>query len=292
MSITVPDEQKLAEISGEVAAIVVAARQIEVSTPEQASDATAFLAEIKASKMRNERARKFLVDPLNIQIKKINALFKETTTPLDVADRFVRRKVLDYQREQERLRAEEQARLDAQRRAEEEAAAAERQRAEEAARAAEREAAEAERKRQAQRGKRRKEIAAMDDDELAMLIEGQHGDVDMRLAEEEAAARKQACEAQERAEVARREAEEALQRSIALQAAPALQVAAAAPLAAAVGSASVRREWRATIVCADQVPREYMDINMPAIRAAVRRGVREIPGVKIEQVGGLAVRAR
>lgn len=297
MSVAVqsPDEsQKLAEVSSEVSAVVARAREIEVGTDAQAQDATAFLAELKAAKDRSERARRFLIDPLNAHVKKINDQIKADIAPLDEANQLVRRKVLDYRSEQERLRVEEQARLDAARKMEEEAAAAERRHAEEEAAAAEREAAEAARERQAllaaAKNKRRKQLADMSPGELRELVRNGVQD-DMMMAVEEINARDQAQKAQERAANARREAEEALQRSIAAQAAPPPRAAAPAKLAAAAGSAAVRRDWKATIIDEAQVPRRYLIIDMKLINADVRAGVREIPGCRIEQVQGLAVRA-
>lgn len=55
-------------------------------------------------------------------------------------------------------------------------------------------------------------------------------------------------------------------------------------------STSVRKTWKATVVDPFEIPREYLSVNEKAINAAVKRGVREIPGVVIEQVESLAVR--
>jgi hypothetical protein len=295
----IPDEQqKLAEVSSEVSGVVAQAHAITVETPAQAEEATGILVTIKSTKARSERARKYLIELPTLQITRLNAVFKETTEPLAEADRIVRGKVLAFRQEQERERADEQARLDAQRKAAEEVAAAERRRAEEEAARAEREAIEAERKRQEQSGKRRRELAAMSDDELLAVLHEHESDPFPKAVAETARvraefkSRTEAIEAQQRAEDARREAEEATQASIAAQSAPAPRAAAPAPLAADSGSAAVRREWKATIVDVYRLPREYLTADTKAINAAVREGVREIPGVRIEQVSGLSVRAR
>jgi hypothetical protein len=294
VSAPVAEQDKLGEVIAEVATVVEQARAIEVRTPEEASAATAFLSEISTAKRRGEAARKFLVDPLNAHVKRINAEFKDTAAPLDEADQLVRGKVLGYQREQQRLAEEQQARLDAERRAAEEAAEAERQRAAAEAAEAERVAREREEARQAQlreaANERAREIAAMRDDEVAALAQGPEGHIDVRLAGQEIESRRRAFEAREQAERARREAEEATQRQIAAASAPA-QTAEVAPLAAANGSASVRKEWKATVVDESLVPREYWLIDEKKINKVVKAGVREIPGVKIEQVEGLSVRA-
>jgi colicin import membrane protein len=295
VSATVPDEEtKLAEIAGDVAAVVVAARQIKVSTPQQAQDATAFLAEIKAEKTRAERARTFIVGPLNEQVRRINAKFKEAAEPLAEADQLVRRKVLRFHQEQERQLEREQARLDAQRRMEEKAAAAERQRAEKAARVAEREAEEAAARAREAAGADRAELETLTTADLAAIARGvaEAGRSPSPAERKIAASIVTERQAAKRAAEARREAEEATQRSIATQAAPALTVAPPPPLAAAAGSASVRQRWVATVEDETKVPREYLKIDMAKINLAVREGERSIPGVRIEQVAGLAVRAR
>jgi hypothetical protein len=273
--VQVPDETaKLAEVASEVSAVVARAREIEVSTDAQAQEATGFLAEIKAAKARGERARKFLVEPLNNHVRAINARFKETAGPLDEADQLVRGKLQRFILEQARTREREQARLDEERRVAEERAAAERKRAWEEAQRAEREAEEA----AADTTIPREVLATLHDGQLRAFVDagGRRGDC-ARLEME--------------ARQARRIAEEATQADIAAQSAPAVQVAPAAPLATDAGKASVRQTWKAVIVDESRLPREFLMPNKPEINAAVRRGVRDIPGVRIEQVTGLAVRA-
>jgi hypothetical protein len=57
------------------------------------------------------------------------------------------------------------------------------------------------------------------------------------------------------------------------------------------GTASVRKTWEFEIVDASKLPPAFLMPNEQAIRAAVRAGSREIPGVRIFQSDGLAVRA-
>jgi hypothetical protein len=47
------------------------------------------------------------------------------------------------------------------------------------------------------------------------------------------------------------------------------------------GSASQRKEWTFEVVDPQEVPREYLLVDERAIRDAVRRGIRQIPGVNI-----------
>jgi fused signal recognition particle receptor len=290
----VPAEQeKVQEVATHVSSVVEAAQAIEVRTPEHASYAAGFLTEIASAKRQSEVARRVLVDPLNAHVKTINDLFTPKKESLDEADKLVRGKVLTFQQQQKRQQEAEQARLDAIRRGEEEKAEAERRRLAHEAAEAERIATEAEAKRQAEMAarasERRQEIAAMNSDALGVLLgDSEASDEDSRMAQEESHARKTAREAQESAAKARQEAEEAQQREIAVKSAPALAVATPTSLAGVSG----RTEWKGTVIDESQVPREYLVVDMKKINAVVKAGVREIPGVKIEQVAGLAVRAQ
>lgn len=290
-----PTEQEtVAQVDQEVSSVIERARAIEVRTPEQAQAATEFLAEIQSAKRKGETARKFLVDPLNAHVKAINARFKQSAVPLDEADQLVREKVLVYTREQEHARLAEQRRLDVERREAEEAAEADRRRKAKEAADAERAAAEAEAKRQAevaeQKDEKRRLIAAMDEESLAALIAADGSPADeVGMATEEVEARRRAREAQEHAARARQEAEEAQQREIATKSAPTMS-AAVTSLDSRRGSASVRKEWKATVVDKSKVPDEYLIVDQAKLNKVVKAGVREIPGVQIEQVEGLAVR--
>jgi hypothetical protein len=220
--------------------------------------------------------------------------------PLDEADGLVRAKLLAFQEAEAAALATRQAEEDAERREREAAAEAERQRqADEAARV-EREAREAEERRQAElratASERAREMALMNDDELHTLAEagviddGSDAARDAQLAEQELASRRSARAAQILADDARRRAEEATQVSIAAQSAPAVRVTPTS-LTARSGSASAVKRWTGVVEDESLVPREYLIVDQKAINAAVKAGVREIPGVKIEQVSGLSVRA-
>lgn len=58
------------------------------------------------------------------------------------------------------------------------------------------------------------------------------------------------------------------------------------------GSASLTQTWDFEIMDPEQVPRAFLSVNEQAIRGAVRGGARSIPGVRIFQKDGIAVRAR
>lgn len=286
-----PQEAEVVEV---VNATVAQARELTVATPEQARAAVEFLAHIADARRKNENARVFLVKPMNDHVKQINDRFKANAVPLDEADGLVRGKLLAFSQEEQRRLAAEQARIDMERRAREEAAEAERRRQAEEAAAAERQAREVEEARQAQlrqaENERAREIATMSDEELSKLAVGSETESDVRLAEQEMSARLTRREAEQRAAEARRLAEEAQQREISAKSAPAT-IATTTELSAGNGRASTRKRWVATVIDETRVPREYLSIDQKAINAAVKAGVREIPGVTIEQQDELAIRS-
>ena len=59
-----------------------------------------------------------------------------------------------------------------------------------------------------------------------------------------------------------------------------------------MGSVTTKTVWDFEIVDEDKVPRSFMIVNEKAIRAAVKAGVRNIPGVKVFQKEEFAVRAK
>jgi hypothetical protein len=59
-----------------------------------------------------------------------------------------------------------------------------------------------------------------------------------------------------------------------------------------VGTASVRLTWTYEVVNLDEVPREYLVLHAAAVTRAIRDGVRAIPGLRIYQQEGVAMRAR
>jgi hypothetical protein len=290
------EQQQVTEVGARAQSLVGQAHTLQVRTPEEAQAATGFLSAIAKAKREAEKARKFIVDPMNQHVKRINDSFKERTAPLAEADRIAREKVLAYQQEAERKAREEQERIDRKRREAEANAEAERQKAVEEAQAAERAAREAEEHRQAGiaagADARRAEIAQMGEQELLSLCDTEPEAPDALMAAEQINARTVAREAQERATQAEQAAEEARQREIAAKSAPATAVAAPTALVSTSGSASARKRWVAEVVHVDLVPRQYLVVDQAALNAAVRSGAREIPGVLIEQRSELSVRAR
>jgi hypothetical protein len=305
-AVATPEEKaKVGVVEDSVVSVVAAAESLQVRNAAEAEQAAGVLARIAGEKKRAEEARTFLVRPLNEHVKAINERFRGPRQMLERADNIIRRKVIAFQQEQERRREEEQARLDAERRVREEEAEQERRRAEAKAReereAAAREAARAEAEARAAERRRQEEIAAhaselerqaaqMDDEHLRRHA-GAATEISQIAQRRETARRAQeeAAAARQREEEAR--AREAEERSRPLPERPRATVAPAGPIRSGRSSASQRKVWKATSIDVARLPAEYLMPNEKAINGAIRRGVRMIPGVTIEQVPELSVRA-
>lgn len=263
-----PDQMELSpeveEKATAVASAAVEARRraeaMQVTNDEEASAAAALLRDVATRRKTAEKERTSLKAPILEAGRRLDARFKEVMEPFDAVDEVLRGKLGTYQREQEQKRLAEQKRLEDERLARE---------------AAEREARE---KAEAEEKKRREQAEA-----------------DAREAEklaQEARDEEERAQAEELREQSEREAEEARQRQEAIATAPPpapLPKAEVEPAAAPTG-VQMKKVWKATVVDVGAVPREYLEVDEVKIRAAVRAGVREIPGVRIEQVDQMAVR--
>jgi len=72
--------------------------------------------------------------------------------------------------------------------------------------------------------------------------------------------------------------------------APATEVPKAAR--SIIGSAAFSKEWKFEIVNESLIPREYMSPDEKKIRAVIKAGIREIPGIRIYQEDSMSVRVR
>lgn len=252
-----PHEQEITtRVLDSTASLVDDARAVQVRDDEEAELATDFLSMIAGERKRAEDARTFLVKPLNDHVKMINARFKGPAEILKQADAIVREKVLSYRADVERRRQEEIRRLEAEER---ERVRVERE-AQESREAAARELAE----RAAAEARRAEEAARADEGALAQAA----------AAAEFAAATA------------------ALEQQRAAAPPPAALPIRAPAQRHTLGSAASRKRWVGVVVEPRLVPREYLVVDQAAINAAVKRGVRTIPGVLIEERDELAVRAR
>lgn len=108
------ETKAIAVIRREAGSLVDTAHSLVISDEGSAITANDLLTFVATAKKKLEAQRVFLVKPLNDHVKNINAEFKEWVKPLDKADKVVRGKMLDFQREQEALRIEVE-RLEAER---------------------------------------------------------------------------------------------------------------------------------------------------------------------------------
>jgi hypothetical protein len=111
-----------------------------------------------------------------------------------------------------------------------------------------------------------------------------HVELERRKAEEEA--RRQAEEEQKRLD--------AEAKAAGVEAPVVPEVLPAKPETAAVrteaGTSFQRKTWTFNVENMDQVPREYMLLNESAVRAAIKNGVRSIPGLKIYETSSTVIR--
>lgn len=258
-------DQKVAEVESRVAQAQAQANAIEVRNAGEANAATEILSTFAKQRREAETERRALVGPLNATVRRLNLRFKESLAPLDAADKTIRQKVTTYTAEQERIRREEEARLERERQERERKAREERERQEAEARAR-REAAEREAREAA-------ELAAQDA-EVAQLAE-------------EAA---QALEEAKTAESAIASLSEPVLPRAIVPETPAMQSES--------GAVSTRKRWVVKSIVLPLLPDDYKIADEKAITAALRESVREtnappeIPGIVFEQVSELAVRAK
>jgi len=203
-------DERFQTLAGDTLALLSHAQGIEIANDAQDAEAKAFLAQLHTASKRWEELRHWFVDPLNRQVKEINARFKAAADPVGEAEGLVKDKVAVYFRVRQEAARKEQERL--------------------------RRAAEAKAARQAARA------AARGEEPPAPTI------------------------------------------PLPSVAAPEKTVRTAA------GSVTVRRVWRFEVLDETAVPREWLMVNEKAIGAAVKAGIRSIPGVSIYQAEEVAVR--
>lgn len=252
-------DEKAAEVQSQVAAATAQAEAMQVRDQAEADMAATFLRDVKRRRSAAEAERKRLKEPILEAGRRIDQTFKDAMAPFDAADKIVRGKLGTYTAEQERIRREEEERLERERQERERKAREARER---------QEAEERQRREQAER--------------------------EQREAEEEAAKAKSEADreaAEALAAEAARAAEEASVAESAIASLPEVQmpkaVVAAPPKQEGI---STRKVWKAEVIDDAAVPRDYLVVDEKAIRAAVKSGVREIPGVRIYSVDEMAVR--
>lgn len=304
-----PEEQeRLNRLNDAIASIVQAAQSIEVRNENEANWAVEFLSNVAREKKAAENARHVVVDPLTAHVKFLNEHFKRAVIPLEKADAIVRPKVVAYQQELDRKRLEAEARLRAEedrlrveaeeeKRRDEDKARKQREEASRAAALAEAEAQASERAREESASAIEHEMTELSSITLTSIIDNDSTSPRAQAAEAVMARRREHRAAEARALGARESAEKAELHEREAHGRPPVEVprmeaAVAAPMRGLSGAASMRSRWKGTVEDPEKVPRKYMIVDQKGIDADVRAGVREIPGVRIEQVKGLQVRAK
>lgn len=236
----------------EVKALTVQTEQFEalaltykVATPVQYADAGEQLKQVKAAMKRLDDLRKGMTRPLDVAKKAIMDFFRAPEEKLVRAESGIKRAMIAYSDEQERIRREEQRKA-------EEAARKERERLEAVAREAERKARE---KADAERKAAEAAAAAGRAAEAAKLMA-------------------KAAATEERAAV---KAEEAAQQA-SMVVAPIIQREPQK-----IAGISNRETWRFEVLDASLVPREFLTVDEHKIRkyVAAMKGDAKIAGVRI-----------
>jgi hypothetical protein len=212
---------KLELMAGEIEDIGSAATSQPITTIEGAGQAAELIARGVIAIKELEALRRSHTDPLNVQVKTVNGIFKRLTEPLEqLVGRGGRleKLILAFRMEERKKREREEAEL-----------------------------------------RRKQEAAAKAEADALAKAE----------AAKSEAARKRALE--QAAEASRQQTD--------------LALATTPPITKGVrtdsGSVTEREVWIFEVVKPTEVPREYLCVDEAQIRAAVKAGVRQIPGVNI-----------
>jgi chemotaxis protein histidine kinase CheA len=111
--------QKFDPLKAEIAAFVAPARAIKVTDAASCDKAVESGKVVVAMLKRVDALRRTLVDPLNAQVKKINAHAKDVQEPLDEVEKHIRGELNRFAAEQEKIRQEEVRKAEEARRARE-----------------------------------------------------------------------------------------------------------------------------------------------------------------------------
>jgi predicted ATP-binding protein involved in virulence len=248
------------EIKTEVLTVTETAKQMLVASSEQYQGAAEYLKAVKAAQKKVADHFGPMKEAAHKAWKTITAQEAATLAPLTEAEGTLKRNMLAYQQAQEAIRQAEQRRLQAEADAR---AKAERDRAEAAA--AKQRAIEAEQRRIAEAAQRAAEQASAADR--------------ARLQAEAAAAQRKADSAAEKAMAKDDQAAAVI--------ATVVTVAASVPV---VQGQTIRKTWKARVVNAAAVPREWLTINQQALDAFAKstKGAVPVAGVEMYEETGLA----
>ncbi len=249
-----------AERQEQINPFVDSAKSITIEDAEDAAGATEVIAEIARRLKGLEKERKELVEPINEAKNRVQNLYNGLKAPLEEARAILEPKLIAYQEaEEKRIREENEARE----REAREKFLAEQKRIEDERAEANRVAAEA------------AEAARAASEALAEQPDPE-GEAKARAAAEEARAAQEALDAQ-------REERASFETAAVEVAKPTVKTTG--------GSFTVKKVWTGEVADESKVPREYMAVDQKKINAAVKAGVRDIPGVRIFEKSEGAVRA-
>lgn len=100
------------EVTAATQALVALAGSYQVTTAEQYSNAGADLTRVKAAQKRLEAVRKAITQPLDAAKKAVMDFFREPEAKLVDAENRIKRSMIAFSDEQDRIRREEQRRAD------------------------------------------------------------------------------------------------------------------------------------------------------------------------------------
>lgn len=115
------NKPEVQELTTETRNLVALVSNFSVATAEQYTDAGEHLKHVKGAKDRLEKLRKSMTSPLDQAKKAIMDFFRGPSDQLDQAESRIKRAMIAFTDEQDRLRREEQARADEKARREKEA---------------------------------------------------------------------------------------------------------------------------------------------------------------------------
>lgn len=115
------NKPEVQELTTETRSLVALVSNFSVATAEQYTDAGEHLKRVKGAKDRLEKLRKSMTSPLDQAKKAIMDFFRGPSDQLDQAESRIKRGMIAFTEEQDRLRREEQARADEKARKEKEA---------------------------------------------------------------------------------------------------------------------------------------------------------------------------
>ena len=268
-------------IESGVSLIMSGVESITIQNQEHLVNAATLTKEIKITGKLIEDERKKIVSPLNNQVSEVNAYFKKFASMLDTAETTLKKAIMTYQAEQERIR------IEAQRKADEEARK-ERERIERAA-----------------REQREREDAALRKEEEARqaAVEAQRKADEAANAEDRARLEAEAAQKRKESEAATRAALAAAEKASTKEAiaetiiAPVIDSNYRAPSGSynvTTYTGEVEDKAAFAKYCLDNGQLNFITIDVGQINKILQasKGARRMPGIKIIKSTSLRMKSR